>query len=168
MLFAWKDYNPWDKIYLLVMGRQYGQWWKTILLHNSKLCEVDSYLSVFLSQGTAEDGDYFYFLLFLFCTVPNTSNLNSFHLFQLFLHMSFKLHLYKSGFFFFLPWMQHFIYPILNNWLWTVIIMLKQEVTLSWEKKKTDTNQVFATQAVPRKRQNIPQIIQPYYLYTRK
>lgn len=35
--------------------------------------------------------------------------------------------------------MQHFIYPILNNWLWTVIIMLKQEVTLSWGKKKNQT-----------------------------
>lgn len=33
------------------------------------------------------------------------------------------------------PWMKYFISPILNNWLWTVIIRLKWEVTLTWEKK---------------------------------
>lgn len=57
------------------------------------------------------------------------------HLFWQFLDKSFKFLLYKSGFFFFLPWMQYFIYPIINNWLLTVIIMTKQEVTLSWGKK---------------------------------
>lgn len=76
---------------------------------------------------------YFYFVqfqtlaiwtLFIYLNCSWTCPLNSFYINQ-------------DSFFFFLPWMQHFIYPILNNWLGTVIIMLKQEVTLSWGKKKT-------------------------------